>query len=162
MVWQLSQLLGFTAFWWLAVLGRAAAVPWLLALLLLHFCFTPTRWLDGVALLAGLAGFALDALLTRLGVFQFPSSWPPLWLALLWCGFAVSLPHGAPWLWLRRAWLPWLGALLGASSYLGAWLLGAVALPLGGVATGLLLALLWALWLPLFVYLLARNGESSP
>jgi len=161
MGWQLSQLLGFAAFWWLAVLGGTAAEPWLLSLLLLHFLFTPTRRQDGLALLPGLVGFSVDALLTQLGVFAFASPWPPLWLALLWCGFAVSLPHAAPWLWQHRTWLPWLGAVLGPASYLGAWKLGAVELPLGGAVTGLLLAGLWALWLPLLVRLLERASKPG-
>ncbi len=140
--------------WFACVLG--AQRPELLlvagACLLAHFALVERRAGElRVVGAATLAGCVLDSLLLNLGVFDFAgdSRVLPLWLALLWALFATTLGHSLAW--SARPW--WLGSLLGAlggplSYLLGARLAG-VGLPLGLWPSLLLLALIWALLVPL-------------
>ena len=130
--------------------------PWpLLLLLALHLWFTPSRRADLALLPLAAAGFGLDLLLWQLGVLGF-NAWP-LWLLGLWVGFVWTLPHGLGWL---ARWHPAQQALLGAVSgpfaYLVGARLGGVTLPLGPWLSGALLALIWALLLPLLMGLIRR------
>ena len=94
-MWQWAHLLGFNLYWLLAVKWQQPGP--LLALLLLHFLFSPRRWHDWRLIPVALAGSLLDALLWQLGLFYFNAGFP-LWLVLLWCGFALTLCHGLRWL----------------------------------------------------------------
>lgn len=79
-MWQWAHLLGFNLYWLLAVKWQQPGP--LLALLLLHFLFSPSRQRDWRLIPVALAGSLLDALLWRLGLFDFKAGFP-LWLALL-------------------------------------------------------------------------------
>ena len=94
-MWQWAHLLGFNLYWVLAVKWQQPGP--LLALLLLHFLFSPRRRQDWRLIPVALAGCLLDLLLWWLGLFHFSSGFP-LWLVLLWCGFALTLSHGLRWL----------------------------------------------------------------
>lgn len=167
---RLALLAGFDLFWLLAVVRGDTWWP-LLLLMLLPFWFHPAGscrrrgyWL-GLAIAGGL----LDSLLIWLGVFQFPSStlWVPPWLWLLWLGFVIVLDLGlGPWLVPRllsgRGWqLALLGAISGPVAYLSAAGLQAVTLPQGVWQTGILLALIWMVCLPVLVWVLARIGDET-
>ena len=140
--------------WFACVLGAQRPALLLLAgaCLLAHFAFVG-RGRGELARVGALtlAGCALDSLLLNLGVFDFAgdSRVLPLWLALLWALFATTLGHSLAW--SARPW--WLGSLLGALGGPLSYLLGArladVSLPLGLWPTLLLLALIWALLMPL-------------
>jgi hypothetical protein len=98
-----------------------------------------------------LVGSALDSFLLHLGLFDFGQErlLIPLWLALLWPLLASTLNHCLAW--TARPW--WRASLLGAISaplsyYAGAQLAG-VGLPLGTWPTLALLAVIWALVMPL-------------
>jgi len=90
-MWQWAHLLGFNLYWLLAVKWQQPGP--LLVMLLLHFLFSPSRKDDVRLLPLALAGCLLDLLLWQIGLFQFPAGFP-LWLVLLWLGFALSLAHG--------------------------------------------------------------------
>lgn len=94
-MWQWAHLLGFNLYWLLAVKWQQPGP--LLAMLLLHFLFSPSRLRDLRLLPIAVAGCLLDVLLWQLGLFRFPSGFP-LWLVLLWLGFALTLAHGMRWL----------------------------------------------------------------
>lgn len=94
-MWQWAHLLGFNLYWLLAVKWQQPGP--LLLMLMLHFIFSPSRKGDLWLLPVALAGCLLDGLLWQLGLFQFPAGFP-LWLVLLWLGFALSLSHGLRWL----------------------------------------------------------------
>ncbi len=148
--WQWFQLASFQVLWLCAVIGRN---QWLLvpvAILSLHFVFTPNRKADFKVLSLAVAGIAVDGALFIFGVFEF--SEPPLWLAILWLAFVLNLGHSL--IYLRRLSLHWLlivGALAGSYAYLISWKLGAVDLPLGAVLSGLIIAAIWALLMPVLV-----------
>ncbi|BBH45850.1 DUF2878 domain-containing protein [Pseudomonas sp. KU43P] len=157
--WRLVNALWLQAGWWLCVLG--AQRPWLLWLvpigLAVHvgWCTSPRAEAKALCRVT-MAGCLLDGVLGTIGLFAF-TAWPlPLWLALLWLVLASGLRHSLAW-----AGRPfWRGSLLGAVggplAYLGGARLADVALPLGPLATGVLLVPLWALAFPLLVRLAAR------
>lgn len=156
---------------WLACVF-AAQQPLLLGLaaLLLLLHFVPRgRWQAEGRLVASvlIAGSALDSVLLQMGVFDFgePRTLIPAWLALMWALLGTTLNHCLAW--SARPW--WLASLLGAlggplAYWSGAQLAG-VGLPRGETFTLLLLALLWALLMPLlhgFAALYrARAGQTG-
>ncbi len=109
-MWQWAHLLGFNLYWLLAVKWQQPGP--LLALLLLHFLFSPSRQRDWRLIPVALAGSLLDALLWQLGLFDFNAGFP-LWLVLLWCGFALTLSHGLRWLRPLPRWQQGLFGMVG-------------------------------------------------
>lgn len=149
-MWQWAQLLGFNLYWLLAVKWQQPGP--LLLMLLLHFLFSPSRRRDLRLLPVALAGCLLDGLLWRLGLFQFPAGFP-LWLGLLWLGFALTLAHGMGWLQRLPRWQQALfGMVGGASSYVAGAAMGAVHLPWGIWISTALLAVIWMWWLPVLLW----------
>ena len=132
----------------------------LLLMLLLHFLFSPRRRQDWRLIPVALAGCLLDILLWQLGLFQFPSGFP-LWLLLLWCGFALTLSHGLRWLRPLPRWQQALfGMVGGASSYVAGAAMGAVHLPWGIWISTALLAVIWMWWLPVLLWVtVTLEGE---
>jgi hypothetical protein len=138
--------------WWGCVWG-AKDPRWLLAVLvglLAHLRLSPQPRAELHAVIrVGLAGMLLDWGLGVLGLFEFSQPLLPLWLALLWLVFATGLRHSLAW----AATPLWRGALVGLVGGPLAYCVGAplagVALPLGVLGTALVLAPLWALWMPL-------------
>ncbi|MFJ4064487.1 DUF2878 domain-containing protein [Pseudomonas sp. NPDC089996] len=158
--WLLGNALWLQAGWWLCVLGaqRPRLLPIAVGGLLLHLCLSPggeLRVLLGVAA----AGWVLDSALGMLGVFSF-AQWPlPPWLALLWLVLASGMRHslaglGKP---MWRAVL--LGLFGGPLAYLAGARLADVGLPWGHLNTALILALVWAVALPLALRFAARADQ---
>ncbi len=150
--WFWLQLIAFQLLWFSAVLGGNDWILLPLALIALHFLFSPSVRGDWRVLPIAVIGISADALLTWTGVFRFDGL--PIWLALLWVGFVLTLGHCLAW--LRRLPLSLmapLGALAGTASYLAGWKLDAVDLPLGLTATLIVLAILWSVLLPVLVRL---------
>ncbi len=159
-MWPWAQLLGFNLFWLLAVAWQQPAP--LLGLIALHGLFSPQRGRDLRLLPLALAGCLLDALLWQLGLFEFAAGFP-LWLALLWLGFALTLAHGLRWLVVLPRWQQALiGGLGGASSYLTGAAMGAVHLPWGLGISGSVLALIWAVWLPVLLWAMFKLRACTP
>lgn len=159
-MWPWLQLLGFNLFWLLAVAWQQPAP--LLGLLALHGLCSPQRRRDLRLLPIALAGCLLDALLWQLGLFEFVAGFP-LWLALLWLGFALTLAHGLRWLVVLPRWQQALiGGLGGASSYLAGAAMGAVHLPWGLGISGGVLAVIWAVWLPVLLWAMVKLDACIP
>ncbi len=152
MRWFWLQLILFQGLWFIAVIGQN---QWLLVgvvLLVLHFIFTSSPTRDWRVLPIAAIGMVMDALLTQFGVFEF--SHTPYWLALIWIGFVLSLGHSLHWLnHLPHILLIPIGAIAGTLSYLAGWRLNAVELPLGWLQSSMILALSWAVILPVLVVL---------
>lgn len=144
----------FQAGWFACVFG--ARQPWLLlvpaCVLLVHFLWT-SSWRAEGRLVASvmLFGSVLDSFLLNIGVLDFGSHslLLPAWLALLWALLGTTLDHSLRW--SARPW--WRASLLGAFggslSYLAGGRLAGVGFPHGETPTLILLALLWAVVLPL-------------
>ena len=77
---------------------------------------SPRRRQDWRLIPVALAGCLLDGLLWWLGLFHFSSVFP-LWLVLLWCGFAPTLSHGLRWLRPLPRWQQGLFGMLGRQLY---------------------------------------------
>ena len=87
----------------------------------------------------------------------------PLWLALLWLGFALTLAHGLRWLVVLPRWQQALiGGLGGASSYLAGAAMGAVHLPWGLWISGGVLAVIWVVWLPVLQWTMGKLNACIP
>lgn len=149
----LANAILFQLGWFACVLGGDG--PWLLVAglaLAVHLLWVSSWAAQGKLLLSVfLFGCAVDSFLLHLGVFDFgePRTLIPLWLALLWLLLTTTLDHSLAW--SARPW--WRASLLGAiggplAYYAGAQL-GGVQLPLGTATTLGLLALIWAVVMPL-------------
>ena len=153
--------------WWCAVLGAARQQvlvgPCVIALVLLIYIVPSRRRVRALALvLVALAlGAACEVGLRATGMTAFSTGpWSiagvPLWMIALWGLFATTLTSSLRW--LQGRWL--LGSLFGAVggslSYVAGARLGALDLPAS--ASLWVIALLWALALPL-LSALARRWE---
>ncbi|GAB2936725.1 DUF2878 domain-containing protein [Hafnia psychrotolerans] len=155
--WLLT--LGFDAWWTLAVWGRERVILLLLISSFLMMALTPSQRRLWVAL-ACMLGIMMDSLWCILGLFEFANSpgLPP-WMMALWLGFS------AWWLWLLGNvrltwyWLVPLGAVSGPLAYYIGMRLGAMNLLATPSYVWLLLAVGWAIFLPLISLpiLLNRN-----
>lgn len=140
--------------WFTCVLERSwLAVGVTVGILCVHVLYVraPRREWLAVGLIAG-AGITQDIVLIQLGVLRFDTHpWPPLWMLCMWLLFATTLNHSLRWL-AERGWLAsLLGAVAGPLSYLAGERLGAVSVNHDRLP---ILALAWAITLPLYYVLL--------
>ena len=161
----------YQAGWFACVLGAASGrgLPGAgLALLLVgvHVALVRdrTRELQLLAA-AGALGMAVDSLQLTLGVFSYPSGSPlpwlaPAWIAVLWIQFATLLHFALRWLSGRFLLAAILGFLGGPLSFYGGERLGAIVF--ASPASYLVLACVWALAMPLLVWLGDRVRLRSP
>jgi hypothetical protein len=99
----------------------------------------------------------MDTLLAQLGLFIFNVPWLPTWLVLLWLSFALVLHHGFAFVSNWKAHLQALaGVAFGVAGYTAGYLMEAVIFAWPYLATMLVIALLWALYLPLASYCMRR------
>ena len=143
----------FQLAWWSAAWLTQSASYIISGLIILHCLLSPSLKAD-LRLMALLPlGLLVDGVLIALGCFRGIESAFPLWLALLWVIFLMSLNHSLRA--LSRLGLPWLmliGAFGGAGSYWAGLSLGALATPLSDLNFWLVTAPVWALLLPLLVW----------
>lgn len=152
---------------WLAIVGTHN--NWLAPLIVaLHLCLHFLIWHGGkreALLVAGVSlfGIAFDQLLFAGGLMQQSSgaTTAPLWLSCLWPVFATTLPHLFSGLLGNLLLAMPIGAIGGAASYLAGTRLANVefgAMP----ASLILLALLWALLLPVLLRVAACARPLHP
>jgi hypothetical protein len=158
------NMLWMQALWFGAIMGAAGKIDWLAPVVLTGFMvwqFRPARRVYGDArlmLVAVLIGLILDTTWVKVGWIDFApdfavSGLAPLWILLLWAGFALTLNHSLAWLQSR---LLLAGALAGVGSplsYLGAERLGAVDIVSGSWLWFAGVGLSWALAVPLLLWL---------
>ncbi|EMN8776551.1 TPA: DUF2878 domain-containing protein [Pseudomonas aeruginosa] len=145
--------------WWGCVLGaqHVALLAAVAAGLIAHLWLCRQRAGECLAILTvGVAGCVLDVLLGVLGLFDFHGEILPVWLALLWLVFASGLRHCLAWAASPAWWGGLLGAAGGPLAYWGGASLAGVGLPWGNGASAVVLALVWAVWLPLMLKLALR------
>jgi len=152
--------------WFACVLGNAYGLPLfgpaaVAVLLTAHFAVIPRdRRLREAAilLLAGVVGYVGDSALVMAGAIGFdPGSGPgaptKLWMVAMWLNFATALNSALYWLAGRPLLASLLGALGGPLAYLGGARLGALDFPAGDGWALVLIALEWALAMPLLLAL---------
>lgn len=153
--WFWVQLALFQSLWLISVIGQNDWILLAAIIIALHFILTPGLKQDLRIIPLALIGITIDATLTFSGVFSFSTF--PYWLVFLWFGFVLSLGHSLQWLKkIPVSVLIPLGAIMGSASYLSGWKLEAVDLPMGVVSTAIVLAVVWALLLPLMLKLDTR------
>lgn len=162
--YPLLNLILFKLSWVVLVAGQEAFL--LLAVLLqlgslwLH-PHLATAWRP--ALLVAATGMAVDQLLVLSGVFVFASPVLPLWLIMLWLAFGLTLTFGLRFLQALPLWAQsCIGALCGTGSYQAGVYLDAVSFGKTAGLTLLLLALLWAILLPVLLRMSRLNNLQVP
>lgn len=121
----------FQAVWFATVAGAGAGLWWCGLPVLVVFAIwqlRDSRWPRAdVALLAlgVLLGFAIDSLLIAGGWLRYATPLPsgqfaPVWILVLWAGFALTVNHSLAFLKSRPALALLFGALGGPLAYLGA------------------------------------------
>ncbi|MFV0597289.1 DUF2878 domain-containing protein [Shewanella sp.] len=155
----LYNALSFQCVWWTGVLFGNSALLLSIPLLVLHFILLPWGETAGAIprdlstmFKVGLLGIVIDSLLTLTGVFEFKVF--PSWLVCLWLHFALSVHHSLSFI---RAFAivlqAILGGVFGSLSYLAGARLHAVSLPFGEGISAIILTIIWAMLLPIFIYL---------
>lgn len=156
--------------WAACVLGAAAEQAWLgplvtLGLLVAHISLRAERSRELHAiLLAAAIGLVLDSLLVALGWLRFAAPGPlpellvPAWIVSLWAAFGATLRGALAWLARRPLMAAALAALGSPLSFLSARALGAVEFPRPVPFTLGVIALEWALLVPM----LLRIAHGAP
>ncbi|MCO7187834.1 MULTISPECIES: DUF2878 domain-containing protein [unclassified Pseudoalteromonas] len=160
----LINLVIFQSVWWLSALFTHQAVIAVVVIMALHFALSPSRKADVVSLTILPVGLVVDQTLAALGVISFVDGqpWLPLWLALLWAHFLLTLNHSLSWLGRFNVGVQAMtGAVFGALSYIGGIKLGALNSSLSLINVFLVFAAVWAIVLPLVVYLNTRLNTQS-
>lgn len=161
----------FQIVWFCCVIGGAKGVLWpaavsciVLALWQLH----PKRRHATDFMLVGAAivlGLIVDSTWTYVGFMDFKTHWPskaiaPIWMLLLWFGFALTLNHSLSWL-NKHPLLPAIMGLIGGPmSYLAGLKLGAVSYLDNTLVISVCLALAWAISMTILVKL-AQSGTAT-
>ncbi|MEE4146734.1 MAG: DUF2878 domain-containing protein [Halieaceae bacterium] len=150
--------LWFQALWFSTVVGREQFLPLAVALLCLHLWLVHDyrAELRQLAIIGGL-GIGADAALSVGGVFEFSGSvLIPLWLCCLWLAFAAVLGRSLAWVGVRPLAASLAGAIAFPLNYWAGLRLGAVEFGYSLPATMAILAVTWAVLLPLMFRLTAR------
>lgn len=149
---NLLNALLFMCGWLTCLLGGGQWLWGVAVVLLVHLALIGSWQREGKLLASAfLLGSAVDSFLLQLGVFDFAEARQliPLWQALIWLLVGTTLYHCLAW--TAKPW--WRASLVGAGfallSYGASSWLGLVRLPYGEAATLALLALVWAVVLPL-------------
>jgi hypothetical protein len=152
-------------FGWIVCLQEGSKGQFLYGLLIVlaavaYYFYSSSCWKADYILLAlvVLIGPLSDVLYARLGLLQYhPSthlfSWiPPLWVFFLWALFGVNIQLFS-WLGHHRLLAVLLGALSGPLSYFSVVRLGGASLLMPMSLVFLAIGLVWAIFLPSFVWL---------
>lgn len=150
--------LWFQSVWFCTVLGRDSFLSLAVLLLLVHIWLVRDYRVElrQLAVIGGI-GIGADAALSAAGVFQFAGSvLVPLWLCCLWLAFAAVLGRSLAWLGVRPLVASLAGAVAFPLNYWAGLRLGAVEFGYSLPATMVILAITWAVLLPLMFRLTAR------
>jgi hypothetical protein len=170
----LISFVAFQACWFACVAGASRGLPWLGPVVVVcfataHLWATPSgqpragqAWLLG---LAGLVGYAADSALVLSGVLSFPPhaslGWPSsAWMVALWVAQAATLTGAMSWLADRYLVGAVVGAVGGPLAYLAGVRLGAAILGPSQTAALMVVAIEWALAMPLLLWI-ARQADPS-
>lgn len=163
----LTNILLFQFGWFSCVLGAARHLPWVgtlvsVGIIAWHLSRSALpRREAALILLAGAIGLLLDSVVVHRGLIAYTSGTlaaglAPHWIVAMWMIFATTL--NVSFRWLKGRWLlaAALGAAAGPLAYLGGARLGAAEFPGGGVAPLLAIAAVWAIAMPLLLWLSDR------
>ena len=171
-------LISFVAFqvcWFACVVGASRGLPWLgpvvvAVFAVAHLWATPAgRPRAGQAWLLGLAaviGYAADSALVLAGVLSFPPhasmGWPSSgWMVAMWVAQAATLTGSMSWMLGRYLVGALFGALGGPLAYLAGARVGAAILGPTSSAALAVVAVEWALAMPLLLWIAGQAGLST-
>jgi len=156
----------FQAGWFAAALMQDGAIWIMLALVVLHFCISPSKLADAKLLLMLLPiGLTLEILMISLGFVTFNSIFVlPIWMILLWCLLILSFNHSLKWLRdIPKIWQVLLSGCFGAASYFAAQKFAALSIGEPILLCGLAIAVVWAIQLPVMLHITKQlNAEGTP
>lgn len=160
----LLNAVAYQSVWFIAILGGPRYLWCGFILLGLHFLFSSKRKADALLMLCLLMmGLVIDGLLKYSGFFSFNNDqFPlPLWLLLIWMAFATLPHHSLHWLKGRPLLSALLGAFGGPLAYWAGVRLGAASFGFSLPFSLMLLAVVWALVLPVSMRLAQLTDFSS-
>lgn len=141
----------FQASWFAAAFYTQYASIIIALLILVHYLLSPNRAADLKVLAMLVLGLAVDGLHIKAGTF-FAQTFFPLWLALLWCIFLMSLNHSLRWITEKPLyWAALFGGIGGCASYIGGIKTGALSTALPLEIAALIIACSWAMIFPLLI-----------
>lgn len=167
------SLLGFYIGWLACVMGAAGGNPFMgpvvvaLIVILSWRMQILSRPDISLALISIPLGILLDSALSSFGVFSYqsplPVSWlSPPWMVALWVNFAIILRGPLGWMEGKYVLGAVFGALGGPLSYYAGFRLGAITVP-GGIETFLIVvAIEWAVAMPILLGLARFTREMYP
>jgi len=170
---SIFTLVAFKLSWLCVVFGAVWSMEWLGLLAVSAFTayevlVRERRALALPAIVVGLLGYAVDNVYVLTGLMQFSDpgvAYAPYWMALLWVNFALIVEHGLSWLNERRLLAAGLGAVGGPMAYLAGVKLGLIVLVAPFALVIAVIALTWAIAMPLLLYFLGsdrRDREAHP
>ncbi len=158
-----TNLLLFKITWFAGLFGAGSGIAWLGAACLAVFVFvhvwTVSRPIVDLALIStvAIAGFGVDTLFAQAGVLEYSATFAaglaPLWIAVLWANFALTLNHGFSWLKGRYLLAALVGLVCGPFAYFAGVKLGAAEIPGSQIVSYATIGIAWALFLPVIVRL---------
>ena len=160
------NLVGYQAIWFGSILAGNGFLFLACVLVLLHFLSCTDRRREAIILISCTAvGFLCDGLWAIAGLYVFeptPAILPaPLWLAMIWLGFAATLRHGLSFAIAKPALGVALAAVGAPLSYLAAGRLGAVSFPLGSALSAVIISGTWIVLMSLFILLVHYVDRTS-
>ncbi len=158
--------------WFACVLGAAWQLPWIgcgiaLALIGIHFWLAADRGTEiRIAIAAAFVGFAVDSGQLWIGSFRFPHGsiveWlPPPWMTLLWMQFATTFRYSMKWLSQRYLRASLFGLLGAPAAFFAGERLGAIDFLAPRALHFVILAVVWAIAVPLLIWISDRRTGSS-
>lgn len=171
MIRILTNLAASEVGWFACVSGAANGMPWIgplvvLALVTLHLHWSKRPGPEIRLLLSAvMIGLVADSLLVATGLVSYPSGiWidglAPYWILAMWAMFATTLNVSMKWLRNRVSLAIVLGAVFGPLAYLAGEKLGGITIN-NTVAAIAALAIIWAISMPLLVWLAIRMDGVS-
>lgn len=148
----------FQSLWFCTVLGRESLLLVAFALLGMHLwlCGNLRREVKQLVLVGGI-GILADAALSATNVYVFANNaLVPLWLCCLWFGFSAAMSRSLGWLSGRLTLCIIAGAVAFPLNYWAGERLGAVEFGYSLPVTLTVLALCWAILLPLMYTVIQR------
>jgi hypothetical protein len=157
----------FQAAWFTAALLTDYSVAIIGVIIFLHFCLSDNPSADAKLLLLAPIGWIADYTLINYQIFADTDGGFPIWLALIWCMFIMSLNHSLGWLnKINLALASLIGAVGGASSYAAAIRFDVLQTTLPWTEFLLTVGLTWAILTPTLLVLgqkivLIKNTSSQ-
>jgi len=156
-VWFACVISGVKNLLWPALISFAVLAAWQLPVKRRHST-------DLKLMLAAIVmGLFFDSLWVQLGFLEYPGNLSffglaPIWIIVLWMGFALTINHSLTWMSIHPALPATLGAICGPSSYLAGMKLGAVTYQADIAVVSICLAVAWGFSIWFFV----RLSQAKP